>query len=129
MCIIYFCMRTANTFEGLNEQVAIQVGLDVNKPEDMIKSKELTSWMLGEGYSSIVMTHASISAEKKGMYLKYIALIGAIIGVISTLFSASGCANTSFALSGEQGQISYSVDGNGNLLISANPPVVQDFKK
>ena len=86
--------------------------------------------MLDEGYSSIVLTHAAEFAEEKGVPAKWIALVGAIIGAVIAFFCTTGCANTSFTLSGEQGgQISYSVDENGNLIISGKPPVVQKLKK
>ena len=92
--------------------------------------KTLATWMLDEGYSSIVLTHAAEFAEEKGVPAKWIALVSAIIGAVIAFFCTTGCANTSFTLSGEQGgQISYSVDENGNLIISGKPPVVQKIKK
>lgn len=59
-----------------------------------------------------------------------VALVSTIIVAVIAFFCTTGCANTSFTLSGEQGgQISYSVDENGNLIISGKPPVVQKIKK
>lgn len=43
---------------------------------------ELATWMLDEGYSSIVLTHAAEFAEEKGVPAKWIALVGAIIGAV-----------------------------------------------
>ena len=69
-------------------------------------------------------------AEEKGVPAKWIALVSAIIGAVIAFFCTTGGANTSFTLSGEQGgQISYSVDENGNLIISGKPPVGQKLKK
>ena len=119
-------MKTTHTFDALVEAVANQVGLDTSIPEDHTKACELVTWMLDEGYSSIVLTHAAEFAEEKGVPGKWIALVSAIIGALITFFCTTGCANTSFTLSGELGgQISYSVDENGNLIIYGKPPVVQ----
>lgn len=93
MNVICPCVKTTYTFEALVEAVAVQAGLDTSVPEDHTKACELATWMLDEGYSSIVLTHAAEFAEEKG------------------------------------GQISYSVDENGNLIISGKPPVVQKLKK
>lgn len=121
---------TTYTFEALVEAVAVQAGLDTSVPEDHTKACELATWMLDEGYSSIVLTHAAEFAEEKGVPAKWIALVSAIIGAVIAFFCTTSCANTSFTLSGEQGgQISYSVDENGNLIISGKPPVVQKLKK
>lgn len=123
-------MKTTYTFEALVEAVAVQAGLDTSVPEDHTKACELATWMLDEGYSSIVLTHAAEFAEEKGVPAKWIALVSAIIGAVIAFFCTTGCSNTSFTLSGEQGgQISYSVDENGNLIISGKPPVVQKLKK
>ena len=130
MCDICVVMKTTYTFDALVEAVAVQAGLDTSVPEDHTKACELASWMLNEGYSSICLTHAAEFAEEKGVSAKWIALAGAIIGALIGFFSNTGCANTSFTLSGEQGgQISYSVDKDGNLIISGKPPVIQKLKK
>lgn len=103
MNVICPCMKTTYTFEALVEDVAVQAGVDTSVPEDHTKACELATW---------------------------IALVSAIIGAVIAFFCTTGCANTSFTLSGEQGgQISYSVDENGNLIISGKPPVVQKLKK
>lgn len=52
-------MKTTYTFEALVEAVAVQAGLDTSVPEDHTKACELATWMLDEGYSSIVLTHAA----------------------------------------------------------------------
>lgn len=130
MNVICPCMKTTYTFEALVEAVAVQAGLDTSVPEEHTKACGLATWMLDEGYSSIVLTHAAEFAEEKGVPAKWIALVSAIIGAVIAFFCTTGCANTSFTLSGEQGgQISYSVDENGNLIISGKPPVVQKLKK
>ena len=130
MNVICSCMKTTYTFDALVEAVAVQAGLDTSVPEDHTKACELATWMLDEGYSSIVLTHAAEFAEEKGVPAKWIALVSAIIGAVIAFFCTTGCDKTSFTLSGEQGgQISYSVDENGNLIISGKPPVVQKLKK
>ena len=108
MNVICSCMKTTYTFDALVEAVAVQAGLDTSVPEDHTKACELATWMLDEGYSSIVLTHAAEFAEEKGVPAKWIALVSAIIGAVIAFFCTTGCANTSFTLSGEQGgQISY----------------------
>lgn len=121
MNVICPCMKTTYTFDALVEAVAVQAGLDTSVPEEHTKACELATWMLDEGYSSIVLTHAAEFAEEKGVPAKWIALVSAIIGAVIAFFCTTGCANTSFTLSGEQGgQISYSVDETGTSLSPAS---------
>lgn len=131
MSVICFCMKDTYSFDKLVEKVAIQVGLDTDVPEDLSKASELANWMIGEGYPHIVLTHTTEHAVKGGFTLEYIVpLIALILGAFITFFCTTGCTNTAFTLHGQQGgQISYSVDENGNIIISGTPPVVQDFKK
>lgn len=82
MNVIGPCMKTTYTFEALVEAVAVQAGLDTSVPEDHTKACELATWMLDEGYSSIVLTHAAEFAEEKGVPAKWIALVSAIIGAV-----------------------------------------------
>lgn len=65
MNVICPCMKTTYTFEALVEAVAVQAGLDTSVPEDHTKACELATWMLDEGYSSIVLTHAAEFAEER----------------------------------------------------------------
>lgn len=130
MCYVYCMERLTYEYENLVDEVANQIGLDVNIPSEKTKAEEFASWMIGDGYGSITLTHAAMQAEKKGIPQKLIALIGAIIVAVAGYFLTTGCANTSMTLSGDQGgQISYSVDSDGNLIISGHPPVVQSMKK
>lgn len=128
---IRFCMESLTyEFENLVEEVATQVGLDLSVESDKAKAEELANWMIGDGFMSITLTHAAVKASDRGVSKKLIYLIGGIIVAVAGYFMASGCANTSLALSGDQGgQISYSVDKDGNLIISGKPPVVQAMKK
>ena len=127
MNVICPCMKTTYTFEALVEAVAVQAGLDTSVPEDHTKACELATWMLDEGYSSIVLTHAAEFAEEKGVPAKWIALVSAIIGAVIAFFCTTGCANTSFTLSGEQGgQISYSVDEPHSLRQASCRPKTQE---
>lgn len=128
---MFYCMESLTyEFENLVEEVAIQTGLDLSVEADKAKAEELANWMIGDGFMSITLTHAAINASKSGVPKKLIALIGAIVVAVISYFMCSGCANTSMTLTGDQGgQISYSVDENGNLIITGKPPVVQAMKK
>lgn len=125
------CMESVTyQYENLVEEIATQMGLDLNVPTERIKAEDMANWMIGDGYLSITLTHAATKAEKGGISKKLIALIGAIVVAVAGYFLASGCANTSLTLSGDQGgQISYSLDKDGNLIITGHPPVVQPMKK
>lgn len=90
MNVICPCMKTTHTFDALVEAVANQVGLDTSIPEDHTKACELVTWMLDEGYSSIVLTHAAEFAEEKGVPGKWIALVSAIIGALITFSVLQG---------------------------------------
>lgn len=128
---MFYCMeKLTYEYDNLVEEVAIQTGLDVSIESDKSKAEELANWMIGDGFLSITLTHAAMKASQQGVSKKVIALIGGIIVAALGYFFLSGCANTSMTLSGNQGgQISYSVDSEGNIIITGHPPVIQEMKK